>query len=52
MNLDRWLTAVFLILALAGCVQVAARQGQVPDAPYSHEMRDRGGDGGGSGGDM
>jgi hypothetical protein len=42
MNLHRWVAAVFLILALVGCVQVATGPGQAPDAPEPHEMRDRG----------
>ena len=41
MNLHRLLAALFLVLALGGCAQVATGQGQVPDAPYSHEMGDR-----------
>jgi hypothetical protein len=55
MNRHRWLAAVFLILALVGCVQGPQRQGQAPYAPYSSDgnenVHDRGGDGG-SGGDM
>ena len=34
MNLQGWLTALFVILALAGCAQVAAEQGQQPYTPY------------------
>jgi hypothetical protein len=55
MNPHRWLAAVIVILALAGCVQTPQRQGQAPYAPYSLDsngnVHDRGGDGG-SGGDM
>jgi hypothetical protein len=47
------LATLFLILALAGCAQVATGQGQAPPAPYSRDsgadMRN-GGDGGGGGG--
>ena len=56
MNLHRWLTALlFVILALAGCAQVTAGQGQAPYDPYSPDPngeypRDRGGDGSGGGG--
>jgi hypothetical protein len=51
MNLHRWFAAVFVILALVGCVQLATEPGQAPYAPYSPEnMHDRGGDGGGGGG--
>jgi hypothetical protein len=52
MNLRKRLAALFLILALAGCVQVATEQGR---SPYDNNMeypRDRGGDGGGGGGGM
>jgi hypothetical protein len=53
MNVHSWLAAVFVILALDGCVQVTAGQGQAPYAPYSPNndgnMHDRGGDGGGGG---
>jgi hypothetical protein len=55
MKLHRWLVAVFVTLALVGCVQGPQSQGQAPYAPYSPDsdgnMHDRGGDGG-SGGDM
>jgi hypothetical protein len=49
--------ALFVILALAGCAQVATGQGQAPYAPYSQANngeypRDRGGDGGAGGGGM
>ena len=52
MNLHQWLAAVFVILALAGCAQVTAGQGQAPYDPYSPDPngeypRDRGGDGSG-----
>ena len=33
----RRLAALFLVLALGGCAQVASGQGQAPDAPYSHD---------------
>jgi len=51
MNLHRWLAAVFVMLAVAGCAQVAMRQRQPPYAPYSSDpnggyLRERGGDGG------
>jgi hypothetical protein len=54
MNLHRWLAAVFVMLAVAGCAQVATSQRQAPYAPHSSDpnggyLRDRGGDG--SGGD-
>ena len=53
MTVHRRLAALFLILSLAGCVQVATEQGQVPDAPYTQDndgyRHDRGGDGGGGG---
>jgi hypothetical protein len=41
MSLNRWFAAVFVLLALAGCVQVATGQGQAPDAPYSHHDEER-----------
>jgi hypothetical protein len=51
MNWHRRLAALFVLLALAGCVVGAPGQTQVPSAPYSPEnIHDRGGDGGG--GDM
>jgi hypothetical protein len=54
MNLYRWLATVFMILAFAGCAQVATWQGQASYAPSSNPNgeypRDRGGDGGGGGG--
>jgi hypothetical protein len=50
MNLRKWLAALFVILALVGCTQVATGPEQAPYAPYSPEnMHDRGGDGGGGG---
>jgi hypothetical protein len=46
MSWQRWLAALFVMLALSACAQ----GGRVPDAPYSQEtMHDRGGDGRGSG---
>jgi hypothetical protein len=39
MNLNRWLAAVFVLLALAGCAQVATEQGQ---PPYPLFARQRG----------
>ena len=52
-NLQGWLATVLLILALLGCVEVAAGLGQPPydpDAPdNSKTVHDRGGDGAGSG---
>jgi hypothetical protein len=48
-----WLAALFLLLTLGGCAQVATGPGQEPYAPYSPEnMHDRGGDGGSGGGGM
>lgn len=51
----RQFAAVFVLLALVGCGQVAPGQGQAPYAPYSRDtgadMRN-GGDGGGGGGGM
>ena len=37
MNLQGWLAVLFVILALAGCAQVATEQGQQPYAPYPSE---------------
>ena len=51
MNLDRWLATLFVILALAGCAQVATGMGQPPRENTVEYPRDRGGDGGGSGGE-
>jgi hypothetical protein len=50
MNPHWWLAAVFALLALAGCVQVATEQGQSPYDNNTEYPRDRGGDGGGGGG--
>jgi hypothetical protein len=55
MSLPQWLAAVFILLTLTGCAQVAATRGQTPYAPYSLDPsgeypRDRGGDGSGGGG--
>jgi hypothetical protein len=33
MNWHSWLIALFVILALTGCTPMAARPGQVPNAP-------------------
>jgi hypothetical protein len=57
MDLHRWLAAVFVVLALAGCAQVATGPGQASHAPYLPDNsedthHDRGGDGGGGGGSM
>lgn len=59
MNLHGWLAAVFVIVALVGCTQMAASQGQAPYAPYSltptgniHGTGAVDGSGGGSGGEM
>jgi hypothetical protein len=57
MNLQGWLTALFVILALAGCAQVAAEQGQQPYTPYppannGEYPRDRRGDGRGGDGSV
>jgi hypothetical protein len=52
MHWHRWLAALLVMLALAGCVQVATERGR---SPYDNNMeypRDRGGDGGGGGGGM
>ena len=49
MKLRRWLGGLFVMLALAGCVQVATEQGR---PPYDNNMeypRNGGGDGGGGG---
>jgi hypothetical protein len=51
MNVHALLVVLFVMLALAGCVQVATGPGQEPCAPYSPEnVHDRGGDGGTGGG--
>jgi len=45
MNLHRWLSALFVILALAGCVQMATEQEQAPVPSYPHDNgTDRRGD--------
>ena len=55
MNWHRWLTALFVTLALAGCAQGVTGRAHAPNAPYSPEnngnMHDSGG-GGGDGGSM
>ena len=38
MNLNKWLAALFVMLALAGCAQAASEQGQAPNAPYPSEF--------------
>ncbi|HEY2399210.1 MAG TPA: hypothetical protein VGI23_02595 [Steroidobacteraceae bacterium] len=49
----RLLAALFILLGVAGCAQVATTQGQATSPPYSpYEMHDRGGDGGGGGAGM
>jgi hypothetical protein len=55
MNPARWLAALFILTALAGCAPVTTGQKQPPYAPYSPDPnaeypRDRGGDGSGGGG--
>ena len=57
MNWRRWLAALFVVLALAGCTQGALGQAGAPNAPNSpgnNEIRPEhgGGDGGGGGGGM
>jgi hypothetical protein len=56
MNWGRWLAALFITFALAGCAQGVAGQAQTPYGPYSPEnngnMHDSGGGGGGGGGSM
>jgi hypothetical protein len=37
MNWQRWLAALFVMLALTACAQ----EDQVPDAPYSHNDEER-----------
>ena len=37
MNLRRRLAALFIILSLGGCAQVATGKGQAPDAPHPHD---------------
>jgi len=34
MNLHRWLAALFVLLALAGCAQTTPGQGQTPAPSY------------------
>jgi hypothetical protein len=55
MTLQRWFAALFVVLSLAGCAELAMRQGPAPYGPCSagsnrEYPRDRGGDGGGGGG--
>jgi hypothetical protein len=50
MNLHRLLAALFVILTLAGCAEVATGQGRPPYDNNTEYPRDRGGDGGGGGG--
>ena len=57
MNLQRRLAALVVLLALAGCAQVGAIEGQPPKAAYSpanngEYLRDRGGDGRGGDGSV
>jgi hypothetical protein len=37
MNLQGWLAAVFFLLALAGCAQLATEQEQAPVPCYPHD---------------
>jgi hypothetical protein len=37
MNLHKWLAALFVMLALAGCAQTT-EQGQTPNSPYPPEF--------------
>jgi len=37
MNLQGWLAVLFVILALGGCAQLSAGQGQPPYGPYPHD---------------
>jgi hypothetical protein len=54
----RWMAALFVVLALAGCAEGTTGQAGAPDWPSSPERQDRnvpehgGGDGGGGGGGM
>ncbi|HKM73373.1 MAG TPA: hypothetical protein VJX94_25465 [Stellaceae bacterium] len=53
MKLNRRLAALFVTLALGGCAQTIAGQGQSPYAPYSRDSgadTHSGVDGGGGGG--
>src|SRR5260370_32873688 len=56
MNWGRWLAALFIAFALAGCAQGVAGQAQTPYGPYAPEnngnMHDSGGGGSGGGGSM
>ena len=57
MNLHRWLAALFIVLALAGCAQGAMGQAGASNTPNSsgnNEIRPEhgGGDGGGGGAGM
>jgi hypothetical protein len=52
MNRLRGIAALFVMLALAGCSQLAIGQRRAPSAPYSHEDKGTihdGGDGGSGG---
>jgi len=37
MSLHRWLAALFVILAVAGCAQVATQHEQAPVPSYPHD---------------
>jgi hypothetical protein len=54
MHWQRWLAALFVALALAGCAQGTTEQAGAQYGPYSPEnngnMHDSGGGGGGGGG--
>jgi hypothetical protein len=39
MNWDGWLTALLVMLALAGCAPVVAMPGQAPNAPYQDRTK-------------
>jgi hypothetical protein len=55
MNRQKVLAAIFVVLALAGCVPPPTGQGAGDYAPYSYDRGDdirSGGDGGGGGGGM
>jgi hypothetical protein len=47
MNWHRWLTALFVMLALAGCAEAVTGQGQAPYPAHPLETERGGGDGGG-----
>ncbi len=54
MNWVRWLAALFVMLALTGCAQAVAGQGQAPYPPHPPQNNGNipehgGGDGGGGG---